>query len=81
MFFRNMLPAPNFRFAIQRTVAAGCTFEFNLPYLPARGEVDSAGQCAQQVMGNYYPTAVWCDKSTFTAGGWQESTECSASRG
>lgn len=71
VFFRNMLPAPNFRFAIQKAVAAGCTFEFNLPYLPARGEVDSAGQCAQQVMGDYYPTAVWCDKSTFITGGWQ----------
>lgn len=71
VFFRNLIPAANFPFAIQNAVAAGCTFDFTLPVLPLRNEVDSAGQCAQQKMGDYYPVAAWCDKSTFIAGGWQ----------
>lgn len=30
---------------------------------------DAAGRCAEQVMGEYCPVAVWCDRSTFLAGG------------
>lgn len=71
VFFRNLLPASTFSFAIQNAVKEGCTFEFNLPVLPDRAEVDTAGPCAQKVMGEYYPVAVWCDKSKFVAGGWQ----------
>jgi hypothetical protein len=40
----------------------GCTFEFNLPYLPDRKDVDRMGHCAARVMGDYYPVAAWCDK-------------------
>ena len=71
VFFRNMLPAPDFRFAIQNAVAAGCTFDFTLQHLPDRDAIDAMGPCGKQVMGDYYPDAVWCDKSTFIAGGWQ----------
>ncbi|HEX9016829.1 MAG TPA: hypothetical protein VF960_12630 [Chloroflexota bacterium] len=71
LFFRNLLPDPNFQFAIQRVVEAKCTFEFNLPIIPPRKDVDAAGSCTQQIMGDYYPVAVWCDKSTFVAGGWR----------
>lgn len=71
VFFRNMLPAATFPYAIQNAIAAGCTFNFDFPTLPDRADVDSAGQCAQQVMGDYYPVAAWCDKSMFIAGGWQ----------
>jgi hypothetical protein len=71
VFSRNMLPAPNFPFTIQNAIARGCTFPFDLPYIPQRDLIDTAGECAQQVMGDYYPVAVWCDKSTFIAGGWQ----------
>lgn len=71
VFSRNMLPAPNFPFAIQNAIAAGCTFDFTMPFIPDRSAVDNAGQCAQQVMGDYYPKAVWCNKSTFVRGGWQ----------
>ncbi len=73
VFSRNMLPAPNFHFAIQNAIEPPnkCTFEFDLPYIPARDKIDTAGQCAQQVMGDYYPVAAWCDRSTFVHGGWQ----------
>lgn len=52
-------------------IEAGCTFPFELPYIPKREDMDKAGQCAQQVMRDYYPAAVWCDKSTFVHGGWR----------
>ena len=71
VFARNMLPAPTFPFSIQKAIAKGCTFPFDLPYIPARDVIDTAGQCAQQVMGDYYPVAAWCDKSTFVHGGWR----------
>jgi hypothetical protein len=71
VFSRNMLPAPNFRFSIQKTIEHHCTFPFDLPDIPQRDLIDTAGQCAQKVMGDYYPVAVWCDKSTFIAGGWR----------
>ncbi|HVC00132.1 MAG TPA: hypothetical protein VNJ12_12480 [Candidatus Dormibacteraeota bacterium] len=69
VFMRNLLPAANFSYSIQKAIEAPCTFDFNFPTLPDRGPVDTAGQCAQQVMGDYYPVAVWCDKSTFIASG------------
>lgn len=71
VFFRNMLPATNFPYAIQDAIAAGCTFDFDFPTLPARGVVDTAAKCAQGVMGDYYPVAAWCDRSTFVHGGWR----------
>jgi hypothetical protein len=71
MFFRNMLPDPNFPFSVQKAIEAGCTFDFNLPDIPASDDTITAGQCASQVMGDYYPVAAWCDKSTFVRGGWQ----------
>lgn len=69
--FRNMLPATDFHYAIQNAWAAGCTFDLAFPNLPDRKALDDQGPCAQQVMGDYYPVAVWCDKSTFVHGGWQ----------
>ncbi len=71
VFSRNMLPAPKFHFAIQNAIDALRTFEFVLPNIPARDKIDTAEQCAQQVMRDYYPVADWCDKSTFVHGGWQ----------
>ena len=69
VFARNMLPGTNFSYSVQKAIEAHCTFDFNFPTLPDREPVDAAGRCAQQVMGDYYPVAVWCDKSTFEAGG------------
>ena len=69
IFVRNMLPAASFPHSVQKAIARGCTFNFDFPTLPERDPVDAAGQCAQQWMGDYYPVAAWCDKSTFIAGG------------
>jgi hypothetical protein len=70
-----MLPAPGFPYAIQNVWAAPpdhyCTFDLSFQDLPKREDLDAKGPCAQEVMGDYYPVAVWCDKSTFVHGGWQ----------
>ena len=66
-----MLPAPNFRFSVKKAIEAGWTFVFTLPKIPDRDAIDEKGPHAQQVMGDYYPVAAWCDKSTFVHGGWQ----------
>lgn len=71
LFFRNMLPAPDFPHSIQRAVEKGCTFDLTLPNVPNSDATVPAGQCAQKVMGDYYPVSAWCDKSAFVAGGWQ----------
>jgi hypothetical protein len=71
-FFRNMLPAENFPYSIQEAKKKkGCTFDFQLPYVPKREDVDAAGMCIQSSMGDYYPVAAWCDRSTFMSGGWR----------
>jgi hypothetical protein len=66
-----LLPAPSFHKSVQAAEAAGCTFdnESGVP-VPYEDVVD-AGQCAQDVMGAYYPVAVYCDKQLFIAHGWQ----------
>lgn len=71
MFFRNMLSSPDFPFSIQKAIEQNCTFKFELPNIPNSDATIAAGQCAQRVMGDYYPAATWCDKSTFVSGGWQ----------
>ncbi len=71
VLLRNMLPAANFPHAVQNAWAAGCTVDITFPNVPDRSALDTAGQCAQKVMGDYYPVAVWCDKATFVKGGWQ----------
>ena len=69
---RNQLPSLNFPFAIQNVFKEpNCSFDLNLPYFPSRNQVDAAGQCDQAIMRDYYPVAVWCDKSTFVAGGFR----------
>jgi hypothetical protein len=72
--FRNMLPAPDFPYSVQKAWEYRdheCTFEFDFRSLPERRVLDNSGQCVKGVMGDYYPDAVWCDKSTFIHGGWQ----------
>jgi len=69
-----------FPYAIQKVVI-GCyknacinpnaVFDFTLPDLPPRADVTAAGPYVQKIMGDYYPVATWCDKSTFKHGGWQ----------
>ena len=71
MLNRNMLAAKDFGQAIQSTVAKDCTFPFDLPNIPDPDKIAKAGACAEKVMAEYYPQAVWCDVDTFTSGGWQ----------
>ncbi len=74
IFFRNMLASDDFPYSIQKVLASEnphCTFNLNLPHIPPRRRVDRAGQCAETIMKDYYPVAVWCDKSTFQLGGWR----------
>jgi len=71
IFVRHLLPAPDFKNAVQNAVEQGCSIAFNFPTPPTQEEITGAGQCAQQVMGDYYPVAVWCDVGTFKAGGWR----------
>ncbi|HEX9023929.1 MAG TPA: hypothetical protein VF799_08835, partial [Geobacteraceae bacterium] len=69
---RNMVPAADFHHAVQDAWAApNCAFELDFSHLPDRSVLDDHGPCAQDAMGDYYPVAVWCDKSTFIHGGWQ----------
>jgi hypothetical protein len=67
---RNMLPASDFPYAIQNAWT-GCAFNFTFSNPPNRSVIDDEGPCAEGVMGDYYPVAVWCDKSKFIAGGAQ----------
>jgi hypothetical protein len=75
-YTRDEVPFP---YAIQ-WVVKGCpgncehkdaVIDFTLPYVPPRAAFTAAGPYVQQIMGDYYPVAVWCDKSTFDHGGWQ----------
>jgi hypothetical protein len=68
-----------FPYAIQ-WVIKGCpgncqhpqaVINFTLPYVPQRADFNAAGPYAQQIMGDYYPVAAWCNQSTFVQGGWQ----------
>lgn len=36
-----------------------------------RAVISAPGPAVQRLMGEYYPVAAWCDKSTFERGGWQ----------
>jgi hypothetical protein len=72
---RNMLPATNFGYAIQDAWNAGYAFNFSLTEPPDRSAIDDVGPGAQGVMGDYYPVAVWCNKSTFIAGGFPACLE------
>jgi hypothetical protein len=71
LLFRNMLPAPTFRQSVQTAEAAGCTFDNESGEPVPYEDIVDAGQCAQGVMGVYYPVAVYCDTALFIARGWQ----------
>jgi hypothetical protein len=77
LVLRNILSAPDFDHAAQDVWDArdesgeqDCTFEFSFSDID-RDYLDAVGPCAQEIMGDYYPVALWCDKATFRAGGFQ----------
>ena len=67
---RNILPSDDFHYSA-KDVWEHCAFDFTFPDVPDRSVVDAVGPCSQGVMGDYYPVALWCDKDTFLAGGFQ----------
>jgi hypothetical protein len=71
MFVRHLLPSPDIKNAVQNAIDQGCGMPFDFPTPPTQKEVTDAGKCAQQVMGDYYPVAAWCDVDTFRTGGWR----------
>ena len=71
IFIRNLLPAADFRQSVQNALAQDCGLNFTFPIPPTQDEIAQSGQCAQVVMGDYYPDAVWCDRQMFIKNGWQ----------
>jgi hypothetical protein len=72
--FRNMLPAAGFEQTAQAAIEAGCALP--PPFgaaedVPTEEEVEQAGRCSQDVMGEYYPVVAWCDEELFIEGGWR----------
>jgi hypothetical protein len=72
LIFRNMLPtSPPFDKSVQAAITALCAVPNQLNQAPPRNDVIMGGICAQGVMQEYYPQAVYCDESVFRLGGWQ----------
>lgn len=68
---RHILPSPEFAYDVQDAREAGCLFDFAFPAFPPRRAIDDVGPICQAAMGDYYPVALWCDKATFLAGGFE----------
>jgi hypothetical protein len=72
IFMRNLLASANFNQSVQYAIDPGkCGFNLTFPNPPTQDVIKDSGQCAQAVMGDYYPEAVWCDRQIFISGGWQ----------
>jgi hypothetical protein len=71
LIFRNMLPESDFNQTVQTAIEDGCVVNNQRGVTPPRAEVVREGECAHAVMGDYYPTAVYCDKQLFIAQGLQ----------
>jgi hypothetical protein len=71
LLFRNMLPNSQFKQSVQYAESKGCTAPNNTDNPPTRQQVVDAGDCAQHVMGAFYPRAVFCTKQTLIKSGWR----------
>jgi hypothetical protein len=71
IFIRNLLASADFGQSIQNAITGGCGLDFTFPIPPTQEDIKRSGECAQDVMGDYYPEAVWCDQQTFIVGGWR----------
>jgi hypothetical protein len=71
MFIRNLLPSTDFNQSVQNALSQDCGLNFTFPIPPTQEAITQSGQCAQGVMGDYYPEAVWCDRQTYIKGDWQ----------
>jgi hypothetical protein len=68
---RHILPSADFAYDVMDAREQGCLFDFNFPAIPPRSAIDDVGPICQRAMGDYYPVALWCDKATFLAGGFE----------
>jgi hypothetical protein len=68
---RNLLAADDFSQSVQEAIKRGCWFDLQFPTPPTQEAINDAGECALGVMGDYYPQAVWCDRTTFIKRGWR----------
>jgi hypothetical protein len=68
---RNLLAADDFSQSVQEAIKRGCWFDLQFPTPPTQEAIKEAGECALDVMGDYYPQAVWCDRTTFIKRGWR----------
>lgn len=72
IFMRNLLASDDFSESVQSAIDLGdCGFDLRFPTPPTQEAIMNSGLCAQGVMGDYYPEAVWCDRHTFSKGGWR----------
>lgn len=71
IFMRNLLAADDFSQSVQEAIKRGCWFDLQFPTPPTQEAIKEAGECALDVMGDYYPQAVWCDRTTFIKRGWR----------
>ena len=71
IFMRNLLASADFEQSVQSAIDKGCGFDLTFPTPPTQDTIKNSGECAQGVMGDYYPEAVWCNRQTFISGGWQ----------
>ena len=69
LILRNMLPDSAFTHSVQAAIQAGCVVPNGNSV--SREDAVKAAACAQGVMGEYYPQAVYCDKQVFISEGWQ----------
>ncbi len=70
LILRNMVPDPGFENSVQAAKSQGCAVNnANSPIPP--DQIAAGAQCAQNVMKEYYPKAVYCDKQVFINKGWQ----------
>lgn len=71
LLFRNMLPAPDFGKSVQAAQAAGCAVDNPKNAAPDPAAISKGVACTQNIMQEYYPKAVYCDKHVFINKGWQ----------
>jgi hypothetical protein len=72
LILRNMLPASTFSESVQDAIShqPSCVVDNTSTPVP-RDKIIDGGECAQSVMKDYYPAAVYCNKQLFISQGWQ----------
>jgi hypothetical protein len=69
LILRNMLPDSSFTHSVQAAIQAGCVVPNGNSV--TREQAEQAATCAQGVMSEYYPQAVYCEKQVLINEGWQ----------